>query len=59
LDTYKKQAEMFAVPFIFHALDELSQADVQYKTSKNQRLLLELALLKLASIGQYLEKKKS
>ena len=44
---------------IIRALGVLSQADVNYKQSKNQRLLVEMALMQLCSIKQELEKKKA
>lgn len=42
---------------IIRALGVLSRADVEYKASKNQRLLVEMALMQLCSIKQELEKK--
>jgi len=38
-------------------LGVLSQTDVEYKASKNQRLLVELALMQLCSVKQELVKK--
>lgn len=43
---------------ILRALGVISQADTQYKTSKNQRLLVELTLMQLCSIKNELVKKK-
>lgn len=43
---------------IIRSLGVLSRADVEYKTSKNQRLLVEMALMQLCSINKELEKKK-
>ncbi len=43
---------------LLRALGVLSKADVEYKASKNQRLLVEMALMQLCSIQQELEKKK-
>jgi len=45
--------------FIVRALGVLSQADVEYKASKNQRLLVEMALMQLCSIKSEQEKKNS
>lgn len=42
---------------IIRALGVLSRADVEYKASKNQRLLVEMALMQLCSINKELEKK--
>jgi len=37
----------------------LSKADVDYKSAKNQRLLVEMALMQLCSIKQEQEKKNA
>jgi DNA polymerase-3 subunit gamma/tau len=39
-------------------LSILSKTDVDYKSSKNQRLLIEVALMQLCSLKQESEKKK-
>ncbi|MBB78396.1 MAG: DNA polymerase III subunit gamma/tau [Crocinitomicaceae bacterium] len=44
---------------LVRALGVLSKTDVEYKISKNQRLLVEMAIMQLCSIKQELEKKKS
>lgn len=54
---YVEQAKSIEKDWILLALDELSQADVQYKNAKNQRLLTELTLLKLCSLAEHLKKK--
>jgi DNA polymerase-3 subunit gamma/tau len=41
------------------ALGVLSKADVDYKSSKNQRLLVEITIMQLCSIKNELEKKKA
>jgi len=46
-------------PMIVRALGVLSKADVQYKASKNQRLLVEMALMQLCSLKAEHEKKNS
>ena len=54
-DTQKKylhQAEQTPLSFIVSALSILNQSDLQYKMSKNQRLLVELTLIKLAYISR-------
>lgn len=56
---YVSQSESMEGDHIIRALGVLSSADVQYKGSKNQRLLVEIALMQLCSINQELEKKKS
>jgi len=47
---YLKQAENCALSFLLRAIDLANDCDLKYKTSKNQRLLVELALMQLASI---------
>lgn len=55
---YREQATKTSTPFLLIALDLANTCDLNYKTSKNQRLLVELTLMKLASIGFDGEKKK-
>ena len=43
---------------IMRALTILSKTDVDYKSAKNQRLLIEVALMQLCSLKQESEKKK-
>jgi hypothetical protein len=40
-------------------MNVLTKADVSYKASKNQRLLVEMALMQLCSLQQELEKKNA
>ncbi|WP_373517506.1 DNA polymerase III subunit gamma/tau [Pricia sp.] len=47
---YLEQSKKTANPFLLKALDLANDCDLKYKTSKNQRLLVELTLMKLASI---------
>jgi DNA polymerase III subunit gamma/tau len=56
-EQYKTQAKKCLSPFIFEALAICGQCDIQYKSSKNQRLHVELALVQLCNID--LEKKNS
>ena len=56
---YLEQAKKASQEFLLKALDIANQCDLQYKTSKNPRLLVELTLMKLASINFVGEKKKS
>lgn len=55
---YKEQAGQLDARHIMRALGVLSAADGTYKSSKNQRLLVELTLMQLCSIKNELEKKK-
>jgi DNA polymerase III subunit gamma/tau len=56
-EQYKTQARKCVPLFIFEALNICNQCDLQYKSSKNQRLHVELALILLSNIDP--EKKKS
>lgn len=57
---YLAQARSIDSRFLLNALAILSEADTQYRTSLNTRLLVELSLLKLCSLmGKLDEKKKS
>jgi DNA polymerase-3 subunit gamma/tau len=47
---YQQQAQSVNGGFLLNALKVLATADVRYKASINQRLLVELALLELADI---------
>lgn len=49
-DKYKEQANACNTKFLLPALEICRQCDMQYKGSKNQRLLVELSLMQLASI---------
>ena len=51
------QSKQIDTPVILRSLAILSKADVEYKSSKNQRLLVELALMQLCSLRQEQEKK--
>lgn len=57
-EKYIAQSKELDANVIVRALGVLSRADVEYKASKNQRLLVEMALMQLCSIGQEQEKKK-
>ena len=56
-EKYVEQSKLIDGNHLLRALGVLSRADVDYKTSKNQRLLVEMALMQLCSITQELEKK--
>jgi len=57
--TYKKQSQLTSQAFLINAIELANECDLKYKTSKNQRLLVELCLMQLASINFDGEKKKS
>jgi len=54
---YLEQSTKTTNRFLLKALDIANDCDLKYKTSKNQRLLVELSLMKLASIDFKGEKK--
>src|SRR5690606_29554565 len=54
---YIQQAKEVESMAVMRALNVLSKADVDYKQSKNQRLLVEIALMQLCSLKQEGEKK--
>jgi len=56
---YHEQAQKASAPFLVQGIELANTCDLQYKTSKNQRLLVELCLMKLASILTPDEKKKA
>ena len=47
---YHLQSQLASVSFLISALNIANQCDLNYKTSKNQRLQVELALIKLCHI---------
>ena len=55
---YAEQAQKTSKEFLIKAIDLANECDLKYKTSKNQRLLVELTLMKLASLSFPQEKKK-
>jgi DNA polymerase-3 subunit gamma/tau len=55
---YKAQSESTSQAFLIQAIELANDCDLKYKTSKNQRLLVELCLMQLASINFDGEKKK-
>ena len=54
---YLDQAKKCSSIFLLDALQLLSDVDFRYKTSKNQRLLIEICLMQLSSISSMDEKK--
>lgn len=56
---YLEQAVKADVGFLIKAIDKANECDLNYRASKNQRLLVELALMQIASITFDGEKKKS
>lgn len=47
---YQEQAQRCAAKWIFNALDIVNTCDINYRTAKNKRLTVELALVKLCRL---------
>jgi len=56
-EKYLTQSATLSLPFLYAGLEICNQADIQYRASRNQRLTIELALLKLASLYEGSKKK--
>ena len=56
---YLEQSKKVSNTFLLKAIDIANDCDIKYKSSKNQRLLVELSLMKLSSIDFDGEKKNS
>jgi DNA polymerase-3 subunit gamma/tau len=56
---YLTQATSASIPFLMQAIQKANDCDLSYRASKNQRLLVELSLMQIASITFDGEKKKS
>lgn len=52
LERYRVQAEACSVDFLFGAIALLTDLDGKIRQSSNQRLLVELGLMKIAGLGQ-------
>ena len=55
---YFEQAQKASSEFLLKGIELANQCDLQYKSSRNQRLLVELCLMQLASLTFGSEKKK-
>lgn len=58
-ERYTKQATALGLDILLQSLKLLNQADVNYKSSKNQRLLVELALMQMCSLHNEVNEKKN
>ena len=56
-ERYKVQAKLCSQEFLFQGLKISNDCDIEYRLSKNKRLLVELALIRLCQLTD--EKKKS
>ena len=55
---YYKQSQEASSAFLLKGIELANECDLQYKSSRNQRLLVELCLMQLASVTFSDEKKK-
>ncbi|MFN3802818.1 DNA polymerase III subunit gamma/tau [Belliella pelovolcani] len=51
-ERYLQQSQNASLSFLLTAMNICNQCDIHYKASKNQRLHVELALMKLAKVNQ-------
>jgi DNA polymerase-3 subunit gamma/tau len=58
-DKYLKQSQKTSQDFLLKGIELANECDLKYKNSKNQRLLVELCLMQLASVTFDGEKKNS
>ena len=56
---YLEQSEKCELSFLLSALDLCNECDKQYKITNNQRLLVELTLMRISSIGFDVDQKKN
>ena len=47
-ERFKAQAQKCTIPFLYQALKIMNQCDINYRTSSNKRLLVELTLIQVA-----------
>ena len=52
VERYRQQAALCREEFLFSAISLLTEADGKIRQSSNQRLLVELGLMKIAGLGQ-------
>lgn len=52
---YAEQASKTSLSWLISAMNILQQVDIQYKTSKNPKLLVEISLMKIAHLQQAIE----
>ncbi|WP_340066651.1 DNA polymerase III subunit gamma/tau [Ascidiimonas aurantiaca] len=58
-EKYREQSKKADIPILLKCIELANECDLNYKTSKNQRLLVELCLMQLASVTFNGEKKNS
>lgn len=50
-EKYRNEAQSYPVPFIVKALDINNQTDLNYRSSNNKRLLIELGLMQMCGLA--------
>ena len=56
-EKYLAQSAQVSLPFLYAGLEICNQADIQFRASRNQRLTIELALVKLSNLTEVSKKK--
>lgn len=56
-EKYLAQSDQVSLAFLYDGLEICNQADIQFRSSRNQRLTIELALVKLARLSEASKKK--
>ncbi len=56
-EKYLNQSAEVSLSFLYAGLEICNQADIQFRSSRNQRLTIELALVKLANLSEVSKKK--
>jgi DNA polymerase-3 subunit gamma/tau len=56
-EKYLKQSGEVSLSFLYAGLDICNQADIEFRSSRNQRLTIELALVKLSKLNEAQKKK--
>lgn len=54
-ERYRSTAPQYAAGYLVSALNLINQAEIQYRTARNKRLQIEMALIKLAYLQQALD----
>jgi len=54
-DQYIKTAKEISTPYLVSALNILNEAEIQFKTARNKRLHVEMAIIKLNFLAQAIE----
>jgi DNA polymerase-3 subunit gamma/tau len=56
-EKYLSQSQMVPLQFIYEGLEICNQADIQFRSSRNQRLTIELALVRISRLPEVQKKK--